>query len=286
MKIVIITGMSGAGKSRVIDAMEDIGYYCIDNVPSELIDTFVMLLKESGKHEKVAVVSDARSGNPYNNLKEAFATLKDNEIPFSVMFLDASNDVLRRRFKETRRKHPLLDEMQGILPEAIERERIMITPIREQSDYIIDTSDMSPAQLKDRVNELFLENNSRGISIHCMSFGTKYGSVSYADLCFDVRCLPNPFYVPELRPKTGLDKEVRDYVMGNDVAVQLKTKLFDLIDFLLPLYIEEGKCQLVIAFSCTGGQHRSVTFAELTHDHLVEMGYNVSINHRDVGNAK
>ena len=283
MNLVIITGMSGSGKSQVINAMEDIGFYCVDNVPAFLLPTFVNLLMDShNKHDQIAIVTDIRGGEMYDDLLSAVNALRDEVESFDVLYLEADEKVLERRFKETRRKHPLIEASGGVLPEAIRREKDMVGKLRDIADYVVDTSDLSATELRERIKNLFLDNQKGGMSILCMSYGAKHGGLSYADLVFDVKCLPNPFYVPELKDKTGLDKEVRDYVLSTDEARELREKLFDLVDFLIPLYIKEGKSQLIIAFGCTGGQHRSVTFALEMQQHLIQNGYNVGINHRDI----
>lgn len=283
MELVLITGMSGSGKSQAVDVLEDIGFYCVDNVPAFLLPTFVNLLMDSqNKHDRIAIVTDIRSGDMYDDLVRAIQKLREDSIPFQMLYLEASDDVLTHRFKETRRRHPLLDETGGLLPAAIRKERGVIGHLREIADYTVDSSDTSAIQLRERIRNLFLEDKRDGMSILCMSYGAKHGGVSYADLVFDVKCLPNPFYINELRDKTGLDKEVRDYVMSSEEAQCFRDKLFDMIDYLIPLYIREGKSQLVIAFGCTGGHHRSVTFACEMYDHLKNRGYNVSVNHRDI----
>ncbi len=283
MELVLITGMSGSGKSQAVDVLEDIGFYCVDNVPAFLLPTFVNLLMDSqNKHDRIAIVTDIRSGDMYDDLVRAIQKLREDSIPFHMLYLEASDDVLAHRFKETRRRHPLLDETGGLLPAAIRKERSVIGHLREIADYTVDSSDTSAIQLRERIRNLFLEDKRDGMSILCMSYGAKHGGVSYADLVFDVKCLPNPFYINELRDKTGLDKEVRDYVMSSEEAQCFRDKLFDMIDYLIPLYIREGKSQLVIAFGCTGGHHRSVTFACEMYDHLKKRGYNVSVNHRDI----
>ena len=283
MELIIVTGMSGSGKSQVIDSMEDIGYYCVDNVPAFLLPTFVNLLMDSqNKHERIVIVTDIRSGDMYDDIVKSITTLRDESVPFKFLYLEANDSVLERRFKETRRKHPLIDEAKGVLPDAIKLERKMVGKLRDIADYTIDSSDTSAIQLRERVREMFLDDKKDGMSILCMSYGAKHGGVSYADIVFDVKCLPNPFYVPELKNKTGLDKEVRDFVMSSPEAQELRKKLFDMIDFLIPLYMKEGKSQLIIAFGCTGGHHRSVTFAFEMCEHLRAKGFNVGINHRDI----
>lgn len=283
MDFIIVTGFSGSGKSRAINALEDIGFYCIDNIPPILIQDFATLCSQSEKLKKIAVVTDTRSGQFFNDLTVVIPQLKRSGINYKILFLEASDEVLVARYKETRRKHPLVDEVGGSLEAAVELEKQRLMPIRACADYIIDTSLLSAQNLKLRISEMFTQNANDRLSVHCISFGFKYAHVAEADLLFDVRCLPNPFYVDELRNKTGLDKEVRDYVMQSDESKILLSKITDLVDFLLPLYQKEGKSQLVIAFGCTGGKHRSVTFAEKMYAHLAEQGVHVTISHRDIG---
>ena len=196
--------------------------------------------------------------------------------------MDAAEGVLVNRFQETRRKHPLAEAMQGSLEQAVRLERDMLRPVKEISDFVIDTSLIPAAQLKQHISELFLQNNKDAIAVHCMSFGFKHGIPLAANMVFDVRCLPNPFYVPELRPQTGLDEAVRDYVMNCPETAGFKQRFTDMIDYMLPLYVKEGKSQLVIAVGCTGGHHRSVALAQYMHDHLNEMGVRTSVTHRDM----
>lgn len=283
MNLLIVTGMSGSGKSGAVNVLEDSGYYCIDNMPPELIPKFAEICKKSdGKLENVAICVDIRGGELFLKLNENLEKLRNKEIGFKVMFLDASDEVLITRYKETRRRHPLDEETGGNLHRAILEERNLLSDIREIADYYIDTSDMAIADLKMKMNMIFSQSKNGVMSINVMSFGFKHGYNSEADLIFDVRCLPNPYYIPELRPKTGLQSEVADYVMQFEQSIKLKEKLFDLIDFLIPLYIKEGKAQLVIAFGCTGGKHRSVTFAEALSKHLAEKYDVVRVEHRDI----
>ena len=282
MDLIIISGFSGAGKSVAVDALEDIDYYCIDNIPPALIGDFVKLCSQNTEINKVAVVADTRGGAFFDGMQNAIKTLKYSGVEFKVLFLEASDDVLVTRYKETRRKHPLLEEANYSVEEAVHRERELLKPIREASDFIIDTSLLSASQLRERTKNLFLNNLTLGLNIHCMSFGFKYGPATEADLVFDVRCLPNPYYIEELKHKTGLDKDVHDYVMAFDDSKTLLDKLTDMLDFLLPLYEKEGKSQLVLAFGCTGGKHRSVTFAEEMYRHFNSDRKNVTISHRDI----
>lgn len=284
MEMLIITGMSGAGKSRMIDTLEDIGYYCVDNMPPMLISKFADLAvqNQSSLHSRMAVVVDARSGRMFEEFYRELDLLTERGIQYRLLFLDCEDEVLMRRYKETRRKHPLSDETHPSIEEAIHEERKMLQQARERADYIIDTTHLAPVQLKEKVTGIFLDNISTGMLISCISFGFKYGPANEADLMFDVRCLPNPFYIRELKMKTGISPEVQEYVMSWAQSQELLKKLTDLIDFLIPLYIAEGKSQLVIAFGCTGGKHRSVTFAELIYQHLLNQNRKVTVHHRDI----
>lgn len=284
MQFVIITGMSGSGKSSAVNVLEDIGYYCVDNMPPELIPKFANICSQSdGKIDKVAFVVDIRGGDLFLKLQDTVKQLQGEGVSLKILFLDSSDDVIVRRYKETRRKHPLDEVSYGNIGKAIETEREILRPIKAQADFYIDTSRSSTAQFKERLYSIFLGNNEF-MHIDVQSFGFKFGAMSEGDLVFDVRCLPNPFYVPELKNKTGLDKDVYDYVLSFDEAKVLLGKLTDLIDYLIPLYEKEGKSQLVIAFGCTGGKHRSVTFAEAVAEHLRKQGHRIRITHRDINN--
>lgn len=284
MQFVIITGMSGSGKSSAVNVLEDIGYYCVDNMPPELIPKFENICSQSdGKIDKVAFVVDIRGGDLFLKLQDTVKQLQGEGVSLKILFLDSSDDVIVRRYKETRRKHPRDEVSYGNIRKAIETEREILRPIKAQADFYIDTSRSSTAQFKERLYSIFLGNNEF-MHIDVQSFGFKFGAMSEGDLVFDVRCLPNPFYVPELKNKTGLDKDVYDYVLSFDEAKVLLGKLTDLIDYLIPLYEKEGKSQLVIAFGCTGGKHRSVTFAEAVAEHLRKQGHRIRITHRDINN--
>lgn len=282
MQFIIVTGMSGSGKSTAVNVLEDIGYYCIDNMPPELISKFADICAQSdGKIDKVAFVVDVRGGDLFLKLQDTVSSLKSEHINLKILFLDSSDDVIVRRYKETRRKHPLDEVSYGNIRKAIATEREILIPIKAAADYYIDTSITSTSQFRERMYSIFLENNDY-MHIDIRSFGFKYGPLAEGDLIFDVRCLPNPFYIPELKEKTGLDTEVSSYVMKFDEAKELCRKLTDLLDFLIPLYEKEGKAQLVVAFGCTGGKHRSVTFAEAIAKHLKNKNYKVRIAHRDI----
>ena len=283
MEFLIVTGLSGAGKSRAVDALEDIGFYCVDNIPPKLIPTFYDLCAKAGNtFSRVAVVTDIRGGDMFSSLFETLDDLKNEDKHYRILFLDANDYVLINRFKETRRKHPLAENNLGSLEQAVKLEREILRPVREKADYIIDTSFLSPAQLKERISNLFLGDASQALVVHCVSFGFKYGIPTEADLVFDVRCLPNPFYIEELKHLTGLDEPVYSYVMKWEQTKGVVQRLISLIDYMLPLYCDEGKSQLVIAIGCTGGKHRSVALAQLLYDHLLENGHRTSVNHRDI----
>lgn len=283
MELLIVTGMSGAGKSQAANALEDMGYYCVDNIPPEIIQAFVNLSERSGESlNKVAIVTDVRGGDMFKSINDVLTNLKNNNVNYKVLFLDAADEVLIRRFKENRRKHPLVGNGDMSINDAVKAERQMLKKLRFMADYVIDTSYISISQLKSQLSAIFFGNVSNVLKIQSKSFGFKYGSDTEADLVFDVRCLPNPFYVEELKNKTGLDKEVRDYVMNSDDSKEFLNKLIAFIDCAVPLYAKEGKSQLVIAIGCTGGKHRSVTFAELIGKHLQSKNYDCIINHRDI----
>ena len=284
MQLVIVTGMSGAGKSRAIDSLEDIGFFCVDNMTPRLIPTFIKILSDSNEsHEKVAFGADVRLGSSFQDLFSALEELREMKIKYKILFVDADNDVIIRRYQETRRKHPLQnEENQKDLLAIIENEREMLKKAKNIADYVVDTSLMSIGMLKEKVSQLFLNDISDSMKVNVESFGYKFGLPRDSDLVFDVRCLPNPFYVEELKHHTGLEKPVRDFVMQYDQSQELASKLIDLLEFLLPLYISEGKSQLTISVGCTGGRHRSVVFAELLKEAGEERGYNVSAYHRDI----
>ncbi len=283
MRFLIVTGMSGSGKSKAMDALEDIGYYCVDNVPPALLKEFANLMRTTGgDFDKIAFGVDVRSHEFYSELGNELRALEQGDVDYDVLFLDAEDSVLLSRYRETRRKHPLLDSSNGILEDAISAERTLISPIKDFAEYFLDTSHMSPAVLKEQISKLFLLKPKNGLNVMCVSYGAKNGGFNYADYCFDVRCLPNPFYIDGLKSKTGLDDEVCDFVFGNDEARIFLEKIEDLLDYTLPLCVREGKSQIVIAFCCTGGKHRSVSFARAVSEHLVKAGYNVTVNHRDI----
>lgn len=281
LQLKIITGMSGAGKSQVIYSMEDLGFFCVDNLPPTLLPKFTDLVSQSqGKTWKVALVIDIRGGEFFPALFESLSQLRDRGIQYEIIFLEASNETLVRRFKETRRRHPLAPH--GRVLEGIKEERLKLEELRGMADKIIDTSDLTNAQLKEQIIGLFSGNKVDNLSITVMSFGYKYGTPMDADLTIDVRFLPNPFYVETLRALTGDEKEVKNYVLKNPVARTFLRKYVNLLKFLIPHYVSEGKAHLMIAIGCTGGQHRSVVMANKIGRALEKMGYQVSVAHRDI----
>ena len=282
VNFVIITGVSGAGKTVALNAMEDLGYFCIDNLPPALIPRFAQLLS-TPEHRitRVALVIDVRGGGFFERAAESVTEISESGSDTKVLFLDASYDVLINRFKETRRRHPLAPE--GSIDEALQMERRFVEPLKDLADHIIDTSDLGPSDLRRRIFGLFEEEDTdKRTLVSVSSFGFKHGSPRSADLQFDVRFLPNPHYVDELRPLTGFDERVVEYVWSESLTQEFFGRLTDFLNFLLPQYRKEGKSQLSIAIGCTGGQHRSVVVARQLGLHLRREGYPVVIEHRDV----
>ena len=281
MKFVVITGLSGAGKSQAMKSMEDLGFYCVDNLPPSLIPKFAELcFHAQGDIDKIALVIDIRGGRFFNDLFEGLDTLHKIGYDYEILFLEASDEVLIKRYKETRRNHPLSPE--GRIEEGIMAEREKLAQLKSRASYIIDTSNLTAARLKEEIRKIYLEGiQTKNLTISVLSFGFKKGIPLDADLVFDVRFLPNPHYIDELRDFTGNDACVRDYVMKWPESIAFAEKLEDLIDFLIPHYIKEGKSQLVIGIGCTGGKHRSVTIANVLYENLKEKGHRVTINHRD-----
>lgn len=277
---VFITGMSGAGKSRAINALEDMQFYCVDNLPASLTKTFADLVAQSqDKLSNVAIVIDSRDGeNVGTELSTALRELSERNVEYKVLFLEASNSAIVRRYRETRRRHPLAQSTGGDVAAAIEKERKLLMPLRAMADYIIDTSNVNPQQLRERIVSTFSDNQKAGMMISCVSFGFKYGIPTDVDVVFDVRCLPNPFYVDELKHQTGLDEPVKKYIFSYQSAHDFLAHICDFLDFSIPMYVEEGKGQLVIGIGCTGGRHRSVAFAEAVAEHI---GGAITV-HRDI----
>lgn len=284
MEFLIISGMSGAGKSRAMATLEDLGFYCVDNLPPEL---FVQLAQHCMaapvKYERVAVVSDVRSGQSTDGLLSAMAGLTAIGCTYHVLFMEASDATIIQRYKETRRKHPLATAEMS-LTDTVQRERRLLQPIRERANYIVDTSTTTLARLRSELIRLFGQGRSESaMTVYVTSFGFKHGLPLDADLVFDVRFLPNPYYIAGLKELTGLDPAVRDYVLSYQQTKDYLTKLEDLLAFSLPLYVDEGKTNLVIAVGCTGGHHRSVCLARIIGDFAAKRGYPVVVSHRDMG---
>ena len=271
MRCVIVTGMSGAGKSTALKMLEDMGYFCVDNLPVPLIPKMAELLSVPGTEiNKAALGVDIRSGQNFSELEKILKDLDQSGTRFEILYLESSDDVLIKRYKETRRFHPLSGKG-GRVEEGIREERKRLKFLRERADYLIDSSHMLTRELRAELSKIFVENKEyKNLYISVLSFGFKYGIPADADLVFDVRFLPNPYYIDELRPKSGNDREVREYVMNNDKAREFLAKLTDMIEFLIPNYVQEGKTQLVIGIGCTGGKHRSVTLANELYEALQE----------------
>lgn len=281
--LVLLTGVSGAGKSTAMGFMEDIGYYCIDNMPAELVSTFISLIEKSDSYNKIAIVTDVRSRGVYNEFRKNVQNLMDsNDYTVRTIYLDIKNHVALRRYKLTRRKHPYADKFNGSIEDALNYEKEILAPVREKAGYVIDTSDLTANQLRERLAQILLGDDKEVMNLHVMSFGFKHGIPTDADFVLDVRCLPNPYWIESMRNKTGLDQEVKDYVFSFEEAHEIFERLKNLLDYLNPLYIREGKSQIVIAIGCTGGNHRSVVFAEALKDYFSRKWDNVTVNHRDI----
>ena len=284
MRFVVVTGMSGGGKSTALRMLEDAGYYCVDNLPVLLIEKFVELIATpDGEVTKVALGLDVRADQAFETTTKILDKLKNDGYAFEILFMEANDKTLLKRYKETRRVHPL--SPYGRIEDGIKRERAILSNIRAKSDYVLDTSRLLTRELKEELDRIFVQNEGyNSLMVTVLSFGFKYGIPADADLVFDVRFLPNPFYIDELKHKTGNEKEVQDYVMSFPEAHTFIEKLADLVGFLIPNYVKEGKYQLVIGIGCTGGKHRSVTLANRLYEHMKNNGeYGIKIAHRDVG---
>ena len=284
MRLVIVTGISGAGKVTALKIFEDNGYYCVDNLPIDLIESFAdILFGQTNEKNKVAIGVDIRSGKNLEKMSEVLKNMKAKEQNYEILFLDCNNNTLIKRFKETRRSHPMGDR--DSVENEINEERAKLEFLREQADYIIDTSNLLVKELRGEIEKIFVLNRDyRNLFVTIMSFGFKHGVPADCDLVFDVRFLPNPYYVPELKHKTGNQKEVQDYVLNSPVSHEFLNKIVDMIKFLIPNYIEEGKNQLVIGIGCTGGHHRSVTIANELYNQLnsSDASYGIRLSHRDI----
>ncbi|MBR4030752.1 MAG: RNase adapter RapZ [Clostridia bacterium] len=282
MKIVIVTGMSGAGKSSAMKCLEDFGFYCIDNMPPILIPKFVEISTNAGGViDKVALVTDIRSRSLFSDLLNTLDQMKNGEHECEILFLDAHDDVLIKRYKETRRQHPL--SLDGKIIDGINKERELMAKVRQRADHIIDTTKLLTRDLRSELSNIYVSGGSYdGLILDVMSFGYKYGIPNDADLVLDVRFLPNPFYIAELKPQTGLNKDVQDFVLCHEQTQEFLKKITDLLEYLIPFYKQEGKNQLVIAIGCTGGKHRSVTITEVISKHLKDSNHRVLTHHRDI----
>ena len=283
MRFVIVTGMSGGGKSTALKMLEDAGFYCVDNLPISLVEKFVELISTPNSEiSKVVLGLDVRSDQSFEDATRILTQLKKKGYTFEILFMDTDENVLIKRYKETRRVHPLA--LDGRVEDGVRREREVLKNIRQSADYVIDTTNLLTRELKAELDRIFVENGEyNSLMVTVMSFGFKYGIPADADLVFDVRFLPNPFYIEELKHKTGNDKEIQDFVMGNEEAEGFMNKLTDMIHFLIPNYVKEGKYRLVIAIGCTGGKHRSVTLANELYKRMKDKGnYGMKLYHRDL----
>ena len=283
MQFVIVSGLSGAGKSKTASFLEDLGFYCVDNMPADLIPQFARLcLATKGRYERVALVTDVRGSLTFEGLFKALDSVDQMQLQFTILYVEADTDVIIKRYKETRRKHPLTKDGSD-LTSAVERERMLLEPIRNRANAIINTSNLSTAKLRGEIIDLVAGDlKDRAMSISLVSFGFKYGLPADADLVFDVRFLPNPYYIEELKHKTGLDEPVREFVFSYQQTKDFLTKLEELLAFCLPSYVDEGKTNLVIAVGCTGGKHRSVAIAQSVGEFCLRRGYAVTFSHRDL----
>ncbi|MEO1770893.1 RNase adapter RapZ [Candidatus Enterococcus ferrettii] len=285
LHLVVITGMSGAGKTVAIQSFEDMGYFCVDNMPPGLIPKFWELIRESGKVTKIALVVDLRSRAFFEEIQNMLVEIDNTGfIDTSLLFLDASDEELVSRYKETRRTHPMA--MDGLVTEGIRKERAILEDLKTRATLVVDTTNLAPRQLREKINHEFKQTDDLGFHIEMLSFGFKYGLPIDADIVMDVRFLPNPHYIAELRPKTGLDKEVYDYVMSFPETGDFYNDFVHLLKNILPGYVKEGKSSLTIAIGCTGGQHRSVALSERVGKALKELDYRVNITHRDKDKRK
>ena len=287
MRLVIVTGMSGSGKTTALKMLEDAGFYCVDNIPLSLVEKFVELVAmPENEIDKMVLGLDVRADVHFEEAHEILKALKDKGYPMEILFLDSSDASLIKRYKETRRLHPLTPY--GRVEDGVKKERQILEELRKASDYVIDTSNLLTRELKAELDRIFVQNESyNSLMVTVTSFGFKYGIPNDADLVFDVRFLPNPYYIDELRPKTGNDKEVQDFVMNHPESEEFLNKLTDMVKFLIPNYVKEGKYRLVIAIGCTGGRHRSVTLANALYDRLKDQGdYGIKLDHRDIFNKR
>lgn len=281
MKIIIVTGLSGAGKTQAMDVLEDMGFYCIDNMPPSLIRNFLDMASKNKEIEKAAFGIDVRGGSLFDDLKDALEYMKKEDVDFKILFFEATDSVLARRYNETRREHPLAHGES--VAKGIKREKERLSELRSEADAIIDTSYFNNARLASEISNIVgAGKDDRTFTVNIMSFGYKHGMPVSADMVFDVRFLPNPFYVEELKKLTGNDPEVRDYVMGHDIAKLFAEEVRGMIEVLIPFYKKEGKFSLSVCFGCTGGHHRSVTLANVLNEKLTDRGIRTTLEHRDL----
>lgn len=282
MGFVIVTGMSGAGRNSVLKMLEDMGYFCVDNLPVRLIPRIAeLMLDKKESIDKLALGIDIRNLQGLSELDGILDQIREQGLEYKILFLDADDGVLLQRYKETRRNHPLA--LQGRMTKAIAAERVELSFIKDRADYIIDTSHMLVRELKHEIDQIFLgEKEYENFFVTLLSFGFKHGIPGDSDLVFDVRFLPNPYYIPELKPRTGNDRSVYDYVMATDQAKEFQKQLYDMLSFLIPNYIAEGKNQLVVSIGCTGGKHRSVSMVRALEEQMKKLPYSVKMEHRDI----
>ncbi|MBQ1850437.1 MAG: RNase adapter RapZ [Acetatifactor sp.] len=287
MRLIIVTGMSGSGKTTALKMLEDAGFYCVDNIPLPLVEKFVELCAEpENEIDKMVLGLDVRADLHFEDAHAILKSLKDKGYPIEILFLDSDDNSLIKRYKETRRLHPLAPY--GRVEEGVQKERQILEELRKDADYVIDTTNLLTRELKAELDHIFVENKSyNSLMVTVSSFGFKYGIPNDADLVFDVRFLPNPYYIDGLRAKTGNDKEIQDFVMSFPESGEFLDKLTDMVLFLIPNYVKEGKYRLVIAIGCTGGRHRSVTLANALYERLKDQGdYGIKLDHRDINNKR
>ena len=282
MEALIITGMSGAGKSVAINALEDLGYYCVDNVPPSLVPSFLKVAEETRKVSRAALVMDGRTADKFSNFVESVLELGNSGLKLQLVFMDAHSAVLIKRYKETRRKHPFLEKCGNQLSEAIEYERRLLDPLREAAYWVIDTSSYSTKELSNHLDEIFVGGRRNALAINIVSFGFKNGVPQDADIVLDVRCFRNPHHIEGLRELTGLDDLVREYVFSDPMVNPFVSRVVDLLEFLIPLYVDEGRAQLEVAIGCTGGHHRSVAIVERIAGTISDKIMHCSVFHRDI----
>lgn len=287
MRLIIVTGMSGSGKTTALKMLEDAGFYCVDNIPLTLVEKFVELIAmPENEIDKMVLGLDVRADLHFEEAHEILKSLKEKGVPLEILFLDSDDNSLINRYKETRRLHPLAPY--GRVEDGVAKEREILEDLRKDADYVLDTTNLLTRELKAELDRIFVQNETyNSLMVTVTSFGFKYGIPNDADLVFDVRFLPNPYYIDGLRNKTGNDKEIQDFVMSHPESGEFLDKLTDMVQFLIPNYVKEGKYRLVIAIGCTGGRHRSVTLANALYDRLKNKGeYGIKLDHRDIYNKR